>query len=194
MMRWISQAMMALLVLGYAGGSQAQPGSIPTPAIDLIADQIDDLGQDVEQNTQQAELSLAQSQGAADLLGEVEKLLEAIEQANKAQEDAATMEGLLALMEIAGQLDILQNALTIAQVDAIKLSARDKVDKAKDDAIKAERIAQDAKDRLLGIYPGGLFGVRWTWPFVLVFLLLLLNTGLMVMLWQRTGRTPQRSV
>ena len=184
-MRRISHAMVALLILGYAAGSQAQPSGTPSPATDFLADQIDDLGQDVEQNTQQAELSLAQSQGADDLLGEAEKLLEAIEKANQAQEDAKDMEDLLDMMSIAAVVDILENTHTPEEIDAIKARARDKVDEARGVARRAAGIAQRAKNRLLGIYPGGLFGVRWTWPLFPFFLLLLLNTGLLVMVLRR---------
>ncbi len=184
-MRWIPHAVAAFLVLAYAGSSHAQPGSTPSPATDFLADQIEDLGQDVEQNTQQAELSLAQSQGAADVLGEAQKLLEAIEKANQAQEDAKDMAALLDLMSLAAVVDTLENTHTPAEIDAIKAMAQDKVDEARDDAARAEGVAQRAKDRLLALFPGGLFGVRWTWPLFPFFLLLLINTGLLVMLLRR---------
>ena len=188
MLRCISQAIAVFVVMCCtAGGSWAQPGSTPTSAIDLLSDQINDLGQNVDQNTQQAELSLAQSQGAPDLLGEIEKLLEAIEAANKAQSDAETMEGILEQMALAGAIDVNANILTQAQADAIKAGAQDTVDDAKTEAEKAKRIAQQARDRLRGVYPAGLFGVRWTWPLFPFFLLLLLNTALVFMVYRRQG-------
>ncbi len=188
MLRCISQTMAVLVVLCFtADGSWAQPGSTPTSAIDLLSDQIDDLGQNVGQNTQQAELSLVQSQGAPDLLGEIEKLLEAIETANKARTDAETMEGVLEQMSLAGAIDVNANILTQAQADAIKAGAQEKVDDAKTQAENAKRIAEQAKDRLRGVYPTGLFGVRWTWPLFPFFLLLLLNTALVFMVYRRLG-------
>ena len=88
---------------------------------------------------------------------------------------------------LAGQVDVGENILTRAQVDALKARAQDKVDEAKDHAIKAKRIADTAKDRLRAYFPLPFFWTRG-FSFLLLLFLLLVNTGLVAVTYAKVRK------